>query len=290
MLSCKTVGEYWKEKFGRKVYRTSIDAGFTCPNRDGTKGRQPCIFCDERGSRPHYVEPSLSVRKQVKKSIKALKKRGINLFIAYFQAFTNTYAPVSFLREKYYEALNFPEIVGISISTRPDCITHENLDLIAEIAKDYYTIIELGIQSVHQKSLDRVGRKHTVEDSQRAVKMIKKRENIELVAHLIIGLPGENEEDIIETADTITKWGIDGVKLHHLYVVKGTVLEGEYKKGEIKVFEDPFEYATIATKVIQHLSPSIIIHRFSGYAPKEELVAPLWTSNRHIARQLILGQ
>lgn len=290
MLSQKTVGEYWKEKFGEKVYRISIDAGFTCPTRDGTKGRNGCIFCDERGSRPHSVEPSLSVSEQLETGIKKLKKRGINRFIAYFQAYTNTYAPVSTLKKKYYEALKTPEIVGISISTRPDCIDEENLDLIEEIGKDYYTIIELGIQSVHEDSLDRIGRMHTVEDSREAIKMIHERRNIEIVAHLIIGLPGENEDDIIETADTIKDWGIDGVKLHHLYVVKGTVLEKEYKEGKVKVFEDPAGYATIAKKVLEHLSPSTIIHRFQGYAPKEELVAPKWTSNRFIARNIILGK
>ncbi|MCK4572015.1 TIGR01212 family radical SAM protein [candidate division WOR-3 bacterium] len=290
MLSQRTVGEYWKEKFGEKVYRVSIDAGFTCPTRDGTKGRNGCIFCDERGSRPHSVEPSLSVSEQLETGIKRLKKRGINRFIAYFQAYTNTYAPASTLKKKYYEALKTPEIVGISISTRPDCIDGENLDLIEEIGKDYYTIIELGIQSVHEDSLVRIGRMHTVEDSREAIKMIHERRNIEIVAHLIIGLPGENEDDIIETADTIKDWEIDGVKLHHLYVIKGTVLEKEYKEGKVKVFEDPAGYATIAKKVLEHLSPSTIIHRFQGYAPKEELVAPSWTSNRFIIRQLILGR
>lgn len=290
MLSQKTVGEYWKEKFGEKVYRISIDAGFTCSTRDGTKGRNGCIFCDERGSRPHYVEPSLSVSEQLKTGIKRLKKRGINRFIAYFQAYTNTYAPIPILKNKYYEALGFPGIVGISISTRPDCIDEEKLDLIEEIGKDYYTIIELGVQSVHQKSLDRVGRCHSVEDSREAIKMIHERRNIEIVSHLIIGLPGEDEDAIMETADTLREWDVDGVKLHHLYVVKGTVLEKEYKEGKVKVFEDPAGYATIAKKVLEHLSPSTIIHRFQGYAPKEELVAPKWTSNRFIVRQLILGR
>jgi hypothetical protein len=288
MLFSITVGEYWKKKFKEKVYRISIDAGFTCPTRDGSKGNYGCIFCDERGSRPHYVEPSLSVSEQVKSGIKRLKKHGINKFIAYFQAYTNTYAPVSILRGKYYEALGFPEVVGISISTRPDCINNDNLDLISEIARDYYTIIELGIQSVHQKSLDRVGRMHTVEDSRRAVKMIQERGNIEIVAHIIIGLPGEDESHIIKTADTLKEWGIDGVKLHHLYVIKGTVLEKEYKEGKVKVFEDPVEYAKIASKFIEHLSPTTIIHRFQGYSPKEYLVAPKWTSNRHIVRNILL--
>jgi radical SAM protein (TIGR01212 family) len=289
MLSPITIGEYWKKKFKEKVYRISIDGGFSCPTRDGSKGKLGCIFCDEHGSRPHYVEPFLSVSEQVKSGIDRLKKQGINKFIAYFQAYTNTYAPVATLKSKYYEALVFPEVVGISISTRPDCINNENLELIYEISREYYTIIELGIQSIHQKSLDRVGRMHTVEDSHRATRMIHERGNIEIVAHIIIGLPGEDESDIIKTADALREWGIDGVKLHHLYVVKGTILEKEYKEGKVKVFEDPGEYAKIARKFIEHLSPTTIIHRFQGYSPKEYLVAPKWTSNRFIARQLILG-
>ncbi|MCK4421815.1 TIGR01212 family radical SAM protein [candidate division WOR-3 bacterium] len=287
MPSHLSVGEYWEGRFGGKVYRISIDAGFTCPNRDGTKGKNGCTFCDERGSRPHYVKPSLSVSEQVREGIKRLKERGINRFIAYFQAYTNTYAPPSVLREKYYEALEFPEILGISVSTRPDCINEENLDILEEIAEKYYTLIELGIQSVHQKSLDRINRMHSVEDSERAVKMIHNRKNIEVLAHLILGLPGEKEEDFFKTADAISKWGIDGIKLHHLYVVKGTALAREFMQGKIKVFQTPEEYARVAREVIQHLPPSIIIHRYSGYTPKEQLIAPAWTSNRFIARQLI---
>ncbi len=289
MISTKTVGEYWKEKFKEKVYRISIDAGFTCPTRDGSKGSIGCLFCDERGARPHYVEPSNSITEQIESGINRLKRRGINRYIAYFQAYTNTYAPTKILREKYYEALKFPKVVGISISTRPDCINDENLDLIQEIAENYYTIIELGVQSVHQESLDRMGRMHTVEDSKKAIQLIRQRGNIEIVAHLILGLPGENEEDMIQTAKVLSRWGIDGVKLHHLYIVKGAPIAKEFKKGKIKVFEEPEEYAKIARKVIQNLPSDIIIHRFSGYAPKEEVIAPYWTSNRHIARELILG-
>lgn len=286
----ETVGKYWKERFGEKVYRISIDAGFTCPNRDGSKGRSGCTFCDERGARPHYVEPYLSVEEQIKKGKKRLKKRGINKFIAYFQAYTNTYAPLNVLEQLYLNALSMNDIVGVSLSTRPDCINPEILNLIEEVTEDKYTVIELGVQTVHQKSLDRVNRCHSVENSRNAVEMINQRDNIELVEHIILGLPGETENDMIETAETISEWGLDGIKLHHLYVVKDTHLAEQYKNGEVKVFETPEEYTEIASRFIQHLPYDIIIHRFSGYSPKEYLIAPSWTSNRHIARNLILGK
>jgi radical SAM protein (TIGR01212 family) len=289
MLNICTVGQYWKEKFGEKVYRVSIDGGFTCPTRDGTKSLGGCYFCDEEGSRARFVDPSNCIEKQVENCIHRLKKRGINKFIAYFQSYTGTYAAVDILREKYAKALVHPDIVGISISTRPDCINEENVTLLNEIAMKKYTLVELGIQSVHQRSLDIVGRKHTVKDSRKAVGMLKEKGNIEVVAHVILGLPGESKEDMIETARVISSWGIDGVKLHHLYIVKNTPFFKEFQNGNIKVFEKVEDYVEIAKEFMQNLSGNIVIHRFSGYANSKRLVAPLWTSNRSIARKFILG-
>jgi len=288
MLNICTVGEYWKEKFGEKVYRVGIDGGFTCPTRDGTKGTGGCYFCDEEGSRGVYIMPSDGIEKQIEAGICKLKKRGINRFISYFQSYTGTYAPVDVLKEKYSLALSHPDVVGISVSTRPDCINEKNISLLNEIASEYYTIVELGIQSVHQKSLDITGRKHTVRDSEEAIGMLKKSGNIEVVAHVILGLPGETENDMIETARILSKWGVNGVKLHHLYIVEGTPFSKKFLKGDIKVYENPDDYARIAKNFISNLSDSIIIHRFSGYANGERLIAPEWTRDRHIARDLIL--
>ncbi|MBN1695236.1 TIGR01212 family radical SAM protein [candidate division WOR-3 bacterium] len=288
MLNICTVGEYWKEKFGEKVYRVGIDGGFTCPTRDGTKGTGGCYFCDEKGSRGVYIMSSDGIEKQIEAGICKLKKRGINKFVSYFQSYTGTYAPVDVLRKKYYTALLHPDVVGISVSTRPDCINKESIGLLNEIAKEYYTIVELGIQSVHQKSLDLAGRKHTVRDSKEAVGMLKKSRKIEVVAHVILGLPGETEDDMIETARVLSKWGVNGVKLHHLYIVEGTPFSKRFLKGDIKVYENPEDYAGIAKEFISNLSDSIIIHRFSGYANGERLIAPEWTRDRHIARDLIL--
>lgn len=289
MLNICTVGQYWKEKFGEKVYRVSIDGGFTCPTRDGTKSWGGCYFCDEEGSRAQFVEPSDSIEKQVEKGIYRLRKRGINNFIAYFQSYTSTYAPVDILREKYAKALAHPDIVGISVSTRPDCINKENVNLLNEIAMKYYTLVELGIQSVHQSSLDIIGRKHTVKESKKAVGILKQSGNIEIIAHVILGLPGESKKDMIETARVISSWGIDGVKLHHLYIVKNTPFFEKFQKDNIKIFEKAEDYVEIAKEFIENLSENMVIHRFSGYANGKRLVAPLWTSNRNIARKLILG-
>ncbi len=288
MLNICTVGQYWEEKFGEKVYRVGIDGGFTCPTRDGTKGMGGCYFCDEEGSRGSYIMPSDGIEKQIEAGICKLKKRGINSFISYFQSYTSTYAPVDVLREKYSLALSHPDVLGISVSTRPDCINKKNLSLLNEIASEYYTIVELGIQSVHQKSLDITGRKHTVRDSKEAVRMLKKSGKIEVVAHVILGLPGETENDMIETAKVLSSWGVHGVKLHHLYIVEGTPFSKKFLNGDIRVYENPEDYAEIAKKFIKNLSDNIIIHRFSGYANGKRLIAPQWSSDRHIARNLIL--
>lgn len=288
MFNICTVGQYWKEKFGKKVYRVSIDGGFTCPTRDGTKGRGGCYFCDEEGSRARHIKPSDSIERQIETGISKLKKKGIDSFISYFQSYTSTYAAVDVLRKKYYTALSHPDVVGISVSTRPDCINKKNVSLLNEIASGHYTIVELGIQSVHQKTLDIIGRKHTVQDSERATRMLKQSGKIEVVAHVILGLPGETESDMVETAKVISKWGVDGVKLHHLYIVEGTPFSELFANKHIKVYENPEDYAKIAKKFINNLSDNTIIHRFSGYANGNRLIAPEWTRDRHVARKLIL--
>jgi len=288
MFNNRTVGEYWKEKFGEKVYRISIDGGFTCPTRDGTKGYTGCYFCDEEGSIIHNNELTNDISVQIEKGISRLKKKGINKFIAYFQSYTSTYAPVDILRKKYFSVFTHEGVVGISVSTRPDCVNEENVSLLYEIANQYYTIVELGIQSVHQRSLDFSGRKHTVLDSKRAVQMLKQKAGIEVVAHVILGLPGETKQDMIETAKTISEWGIDGIKLHHLYIVENTPFAREFKNGNIEIFEKCEDYAEIAREFLDNLTENIVIHRFSGYADEDRLITPDWTSNRHIARNLIL--
>jgi radical SAM protein (TIGR01212 family) len=276
-----------KKTFGEKVYRVSIDAGFTCPNRDGTLGRGGCIFCDAAGSRAGYVIPELTVKEQILRGIELMRKNtGAKKFIAYFQAFSNTYAPVEKLEKIYKEALQFPEVVGISISTRPDLVPDEVLDLLEDIGKTTYLWLELGVQTLNERVLKRLNRKHTVEQTIDAIKRALKRPHIRLLAHLILGLPGETVDDMLNTAIGISKLGVHGVKLHHLYVIKDTVLEKLYEKGIVKVYEKPEEYAEVAVKFLEHLNPEIIVHRLQGFA-RENLVAPLWTANKFAGIQAI---
>ncbi|MDI6851700.1 MAG: TIGR01212 family radical SAM protein [bacterium] len=276
-----------KKVFGEKVYRVSIDARFTCPNRDGTLGRGGCIFCDEGGSRAGYVVPELPVREQIKKGIELIRKNtGARKFIAYFQAFSNTYASPEKLEKIYREALEIPDVVGISISTRPDLVPDDVLDLLEEIGKNTYLWLELGVQTLNEKVLKRLNRKHTVEQTVDAIQRTLRRPHIRILAHLILGLPGENEEEILNTATGVSKLGVHGVKLHHLYVIRGTVLQRLYEKGIVKVYEKPEDYAEIAVKFLEHLSPEIIIHRLQGFA-RENLVAPSWTANKFAGIQAI---
>ncbi len=281
------VSEYWKNLFGERVHRIPVDAGFTCPNRDGTKGVGGCIFCDEVGSRARYVEPELPVREQVLSGRERLKKRGVNKFIVYFQAYTNTYAPPEILKILYTSVLDINGVVGISISTRPDCLQPEILDIIEEMASTTHLWLEIGVQTVNDSTLKLVNRHHTTMDSMDAIIRAKKRKGINVLAHVIIGLPGEDDQDFIKTARAISDWGIDGVKLHHLYVVKNTVLARMYSRNEVKVFETPEEYAEKAILFLKNLREGIIIHRLSGYAHKDYLIAPEWTAHRGIADRII---
>jgi len=276
-----------RKVFGEKVYRVSLDAGFTCPNRDGTKGLGGCIFCDAGGSRAGYVEPELPVTEQLLRGMELMKRvSGARKFIAYFQAFSNTYAPVSYLEKLYKSVLQFEEVVGISISTRPDLLPDEVLDLLEDIGKSTYLWLEIGVQTMKNETLAYLNRGHTMEDSLDAIVRAKKREHIRVLAHVILGLPGETLDDMLNTASELSRLEIDGIKMHHLYVIRGTVLEKLYLSGKVKVFENVEDYAQVAVEFLENLSPNVIVHRLSGYA-KENLVAPKWTSSKLLAQNVI---
>ncbi len=281
------LSQHLKRMFGEKVYRVSIDAGFTCPNRDGTLARGGCIFCDEAGSRARYVEPSLSIEEQLRRGMEFIgRKFGARKFIAYFQAYSNTYAPLKKLREIYRIPLKFPEIVGISVSTRPDLVSEPVLELLDEIAEQVHVWLELGVQSFHYRSLVKIRRFHGIAESIDAILRAQKH-RVEVVTHIILGLPGETTAEIIETARILSALGVDGVKMHHLYVVKNTPLERIYRAGNLKVFETPQDYAYVAALFIAHLSPKIVVHRLAGRAPSDMLVAPEWTANKFLPIQAI---
>jgi len=271
--------QYLKEKYGGRIQKISIDAGFTCPNRDGTKSSGGCTFCNNVSFSP-YAMTRETVENQINQAMQFYKNRYKNIkgFLAYFQAFTNTYAPVEKLKEIYDKAMEYDEIIGMSIGTRPDVVPEEVLDLIATYTVEKPEIwIEYGLQTANINTLRAINRAHGVADFVDAVLRTKKRPNIKVCAHMIVGLPGDTYEDYIETAKLFAALPIDGVKIHPLHIVRHTVMEKQYKNGEIKLLELE-EYAQIVAEILDILPDDMIIHRITGEAPDEELIAPSWCS------------
>jgi radical SAM protein (TIGR01212 family) len=267
--------QFLRERFGGKVYRVTIDAGFTCPNVDGTVAVGGCVYCDNRSFSPNRRLPRATVRDQVNRGIELLRKRyEADRFIAYFQAATNTYAPVPKLRRLYDEALEHSQIIGLAIGTRPDCVPDEVLDLLQGYARKRYVSVELGLQSIHDASLDWMNRGHHLDAFVDAVRRCQGR-GLSLCAHVILGLPGETRADMLATAETLAALPVDAVKIHNLHVVRDTPLERMYHAGEVRVQERD-EYVQIVCDFLERLPPRMIIDRLTGDAPPEYLVAPLW--------------
>jgi radical SAM protein (TIGR01212 family) len=264
-----------KELFGQKVYKVTLDAGFSCPNRDGKISKIGCIFCDDSGSFSQAHDNLMPIKDQLETGIETLSNRfGAKKFISYFQAYSNTYAPVKVLENTYTQALGHKDVVGLSIGTRPDCVDKDKIALISDIAQDYYTWVEYGLQSIHDKTLDFINRGHHAREFYDAVEMTQGK-NIKICAHVIIGLPGETKEDILETAKTLTRLGIDGVKIHLLCILKGTPMEKMYTEGKIRMFEED-EYIETVCDFLEVLPPEMTIHRLAGNGLKKILVAPRW--------------
>lgn len=284
----RKASQFFREKFGAKVYRVSVDAGFTCPNRDGTLSTGGCIFCDEEGSRASYVNPDISVKEQILDGMEKLKKSyGAQKFIVYFQAYSNTYAEPEKLRQLYREGLSASQdIIGISVSTRPDLLDEDVLDVLTELQKEYFVMLEIGVQSFNYKSLRKSRRFHTPSDSIDAILRAKQR-GIHVIAHMIFGLFDEIEPEIIDGGRILSILGVDGVKIHNLYVIKGTDLEKLYERGKIKIYEDPEKFARLVVRFLENIRPDMVIHRVQGFAPLKRLRAPLWTSDKHIISRLV---
>ncbi len=279
MIPYNDYNTYLRNKYGCKVYRIALDAGFSCPNRDGTKGYGGCIYCNGNGSRSGYTNPGDSVKKQLSGRIEYLKKtKNAAKFIAYFQAFTNTYAPVDTLKKTYDEILRFDDIVGLSIGTRPDCVDENKLKLIASYMDRYEVWIEFGLQSIHNKTLENINREHTFEDFLAGLELTKKFK-IPVCAHIILGLPGETKEDMIETAVKLSSLGVKALKIHLLHILKGSALEKSYNRGEVGLMTQA-NYVELVCDILGRISPDIIIQRLTGEGDRQNHIAPEWALDK----------
>lgn len=271
--------EHLKQKFGVKVYKITLDAGFSCPNRDGSISKNGCIFCDDGGSFSQAHSNLLSIEEQVTTGVKTLSDRfKAQKFMSYFQAFSNTYKPVNELEKIYSASLKHPDIVGISIGTRPDCIDEEKLKLINSFSQDYYTWIEYGLQSVHDKTLLKINRGHDYKCFLDAYEKTRNHHGINICLHVILNL-FETHEEMMETAKTIAKLEPDGVKIHMLCALEGTKVAEMYKNGELD-FMDEDKYVSTVCDFLEYLPPSTTIHRLAGNGLKSELVAPRWIGKK----------
>ena len=280
MKRYRDYNSYLRERFGERVQKISLDAGLNCPNRDGTISDRGCIFCDNRGSGTGVmINHGLSIAKQIAEGRKFAEKRyKAKKFIAYFQSFTNTYAPPSRLKEIYDQALNHPGMVGLSVATRPDCVDREVLRLLSSYQKDYLVWIEYGLQSAHDITLSRINRGHDVACFERSVHMADGY-GLNVCAHIIMGLPGETRQMMLETSRFIAGLPLKGVKIHLLYVVKKTPLATLYEKGEFRCL-DRDEYIELVVDFLEHIPSNVVIHRLTGDPIGSELVAPLWARDK----------
>ncbi|KWT83969.1 radical SAM protein [Candidatus Magnetominusculus xianensis] len=273
-------GLHMRERFGQSVYKVNIDAGFTCPNRDGTVGVGGCVYCNNDSFRPSSCKPALGVRQQVENGISYLSKRyKANKFIAYFQPYTNTYAPVDELRRIYHEALAHPGVVGIAVGTRPDAIDDEKFALLESIAKDYFVLIEFGLQSIYDKSLAYINRGHDYACFINAIDMAANYNLLHIGAHIIAGFPTETIAEMLSMAGVISGLRLGFLKIHQLQVVKGTAMAAEYARNPFFVFEYE-QYLDFLVEFVERLTPGVVLQRMFATAPDDILIAPVWNKTR----------
>ena len=266
---------YLEDRYGERVQRVSIEGGFTCPNRDGTLGTGGCIYCNSDSFSPPYSDSKYSINEQLAEGIRFLHGRfKANKFIAYFQNYTNTYAPLNKLEKMYREALEHPQVVGLAVSTRPDCIDENILALLKDISADYDVNLELGLESLSDVSLSWMNRCHNVESSLKALEMVSKYD-LDVTAHMILGLPTESKEEMFEMAKELNELPLKFLKLHHLQVIKDTRLALLYEKENFPVFEY-LEYLEFIAKYITLLRPQLVLQRVITSSPDECLIAPKW--------------
>ncbi len=274
-----SLNRYLREHFGEKLYKIALDGGFTCPNRDGSLGLDGCIFCSGAGSGEFAGNREDSITLQIEKGKERLKKKFPGgRYIAYFQAFTNTYAPVEKLRPLYEEAINHPDVAVLSIATRPDCLPEEVLDLLAEMNRRKPVWVELGLQTIHERTAQYIRRGYSLPVYDRAVSHLKSI-GVQVITHVILGLPGETEEDMKATVRYVGNSGADGIKLQLLHVIRGTDLEKDYREGRFSTMELS-DYVRLVADCIALLPPNMVVHRITGDGDKNTLVAPLWSLDK----------
>ena len=276
--SFNNIDYYLKEKFGEKIFKVSLDGGFTCPNRDGTLSYKGCIFCSESGSGEFTGNRENSITNQINEQIKFLGRGEDKKYIAYFQNFTGTYGNIEHLRSVYEEAIKHPNIVGLAIATRADCLSEEVLELLSEFNEKTHLWIEIGLQTVNDKTAEIINRGYKTEIFTEKMKELNKR-NIKVVTHVIIGLPNENKNDVFSTIDYINEQKTWGIKLHLLYILKNTGLFEYYKSNPFEIMKKE-EYISLVTEIISRLDKKIVIHRLTGDAPWKDLYEPKWSTDK----------
>lgn len=273
--------EYLKRKFGERVHKIPINAGFTCPNRDGSKGVGGCTYCNNVSFNPFYSQENNNITKQLDDGVKFYSKRyGVNKFLAYFQAYTNTYGELAAIKTMYQKALEHPGIIGIVLGTRPDCMPDELLDYLGSLNDKHYVSVEYGIESTYDKTLTAINRCHSFADSVNAIERTAKR-NIHVGAHVILGLPGESEEMMIESAKRISELPLNTLKIHQLQIIKQTVMAKQFKSEPLLFHDLSFEnYINLVIKFIEYLNPDFVIERFISESPPDLILHPNWNGKR----------
>ena len=281
-----TFNESMRARFGCKVYRIALDGGFTCPVRDGTLDERGCIFCSAGGSGEFAESRALSITEQIEAGKKRVEKKiRDGKYIAYFQAYTGTYAPPERLRRLFEEAIAHPDIVALSVATRPDCLPEPVLDLLAELNQIKPVWVELGLQSIHEETARYIRRGYPLSVYDTAVKELKKRQ-LEVITHLILGLPGETAEDMCESVRYVCAGGIDGIKLQLLHILEGTDLAREYRAGRVSVLTED-EYIAILKQCVSQIPDTVVVHRLTGDGDKRLLIAPLWSADKkHVLNRI----
>lgn len=274
-----SLNQYLKDKFGCKVYKIALNGGFSCPNRDGLIDTRGCIFCSKGGSGEYAGNTDDSISEQIEKGKRLVEaKTGNGKYIAYFQAYTGTYASVDRLKILYSEAIKHPDIVALSIATRPDCLPEEVLDLLVELNKIKPVWIELGLQTIHERTAEYIRRGYPLSVYDKAVTGLRSR-GIEVITHVILGLPGESREDMLDTVDYVCRNGVNGIKLQLLHILKDTDLLNEYESGKVRVMSED-EYVSLIIDCLRIIPKSVVIHRMTGDGDKKILVAPEWSKNK----------